>query len=344
MNERELFEQYLIQRGYAEKKSGYLEHLLGKYTNPDFMRKKEEFENNLISWYTKYTQTIRVEPPIGFFLEIRLYDFLYTLDPIFIPETGTETADIQISSNSSTFQIECTHSTLENIHEFYKKTTIHLTGDLDEKNLSRSFDNAIGVEDPIFLHWRVCENLSKKAYKKIDTPFVIYFWYPPICRIDNTDFKDIINFPYQRIASFNRKKWAELEQLLLQLETDNVLRTYEKASEDLDEDIRKKFYEIIEKNAESNLKQYNSIKEIGGNLDLYRRNLNFEQMKEVIVNTIIFKYKIQTSPNFLGLIVDNAKLDEKPKLRFIPFKMKNCEFEGFKNLLLEKLSSTQVDI
>ena len=217
MNKFTKFKEFLRDKGYTDDEVDYVNNILLSCKTQDFQKKTEIFNKSLDSWFEKSIKGNILDPPIGIFIELRLYNYIKNIDPTFIPEERIETADIEIMDTDFYFQIECTHATLETVQEFYRKTTVVIDPLLNNKQISKKMDMAIGLENPVFLHWRILENISRKAYKNIQKPFIVYFWYPPICRLDHTDFSDLINFPYHKTATFDREEWEKLDILLLKL-------------------------------------------------------------------------------------------------------------------------------
>lgn len=160
-----------------------------------------EFDNNLNSWINNRKQ---IEPPIGLFLELRLFNYLHNLNVSFINSSSNEIADIEVRTDEIAFQIECTHSLRKNMRDFDSKTTLRITNPFNEKEGMKKANEAVGAVDPFYTDWPIRKRLAEKAYKHIQQPFIIYFWYPSNgFSLDSTDFKDILNCDFhKKITSF----------------------------------------------------------------------------------------------------------------------------------------------
>ncbi len=326
------FEQYLIQNKYAYNNIGFVSECLSKCQGISCQDRKSEFHNRLVSWITLNDQ---IENVVGILLEIRLFNYLISLNPEFVQTSSDETTDIEIKNPILEFEIECTHSLRKTMKQFDEKTTLRSDDSFNEKEAKIKADEAVGIVNSSYAHWTIRKALARKACKEIQKPFIIYFWYPKNgFSLDSVDFNDIINYPYQYEITSDRSKWDTVDYLLKSLERDVSLKNYKKASKDLEDLTRKQFYNLInQEKIIQEQKHHEVLMSIGGNVDLYRRNkLTDDKIKEYMTNSLIFTYIIQKSNTLVGLLIDHSKLDEKPKLQLIEKHGKNIEFEKIKQI------------
>ncbi len=327
------FEHFLIQNQYANNTHGFISSFLSNCQYNSCYNKIMEFDNNLNSWINNRKQ---IEPPIGLFLELRLFNYLHNLNVSFINSSSNEIADIEVRTDEIVFQIECTHSLRKNMRDFDNKTTLRITNPLNEKEGMQKINETIGAVDPFYTDWPIRKRLAEKAYKHIQQPFIIYFWYPSNgFSLDSTDFKDILNIDFHRIITSERSQWGKIDELLDKLEKNMNLMDYKEASEDLDESTRKQFYDLItQERVKHEHDHLANLWQTGGNVELYRKHKpTDEQIKEYIINSLIFTYMIQTSENLAGIIIDNSKLDLSPNLQPIVNNKKKDMFSIIMNVI-----------
>lgn len=327
------FEQFLIQNQYVNNSHGFISSFLSNCQYSSCYSKIMEFDNNLNSWINNRKQ---IEPPIGLFLELRLFNYLHNLNASFINSSSNEIADIEVRTDEIVFQIECTHSLRKNMRDFDNKTTLRITNPFNEKEGMQKANEAIGAVDPFYTDWSIRKRLAEKAYKRIQQPFIIYFWYPSNgFSLDSTDFNDILNCDFHKIITFERSQWSKIDELIGQLEANMNLMDFKKASEDLDESIRKQFYDIItQERVEHEQEHLTNLWQTGGNVKLYRKHIpTDEQIKEYIINSLIFTYMIQTSVNLAGIIIDDSKLDLSPNLQPIDNNKRKNVFSTIMNVI-----------
>ena len=331
------FEQYVIENNYANDNQSFVSNCLNKCRNQDCQDKREEFDHNLSSWIARNSE---IETVIGIYLEFRLYNFLSELSPKFIETSSVEVADIVIQTEGLNFEIECTHSLRKTMKQFDEKTTFKSQNVLNEKEGRKQAEAAVGLIDSFYAHWSIRKALARKAYKNIHQPFLIYFWYPTNgFSLSISDFKDFLNHPYQYQVTPDRSKWSKIDGLLQTLEGEIDLGEFKEAEKDIDEPIKNQFYNLITKERiVQEQENYKIQMLVGGNVDLYRKNPPTKnQLKEYIVNSLIFTYMIQKSTTLVGLIVDHSKLDENPRIEMANRNRKRDEFNIIKRKLREKM-------
>jgi len=323
------FEKYLIKEGLAKKK-GFIEKHLNDCNCSNCNEKIDEFLKKLNDWSESKSEKKKVDPPIGLFLELRLFNRLTSLNREFLFSKSKQIADIEVISNDFSFQIECTHNLRKLMREFEERTTFK-EGDPQEK-----IDASAGINDSFYSNWQIWSTLAKKAYKKINKPFVIYFWSPSGWSLNKDSFKEFLEIRHENMLTSEREQWSLINELLQKLENKIDLYKFEDADKDIEKNLLNKFYKLISKyQIICELEQYNIIRNSGGHIETYRKNPpSREEIKKIIVNRLVWRYMIEKSTNLIGIITDKTPLNERAKLgEMIPINEKKEVFEKVKKIL-----------
>jgi len=311
-NKLEAFEKHLIKEGLAEK-TGFVEKHLNACNCSNCSKKIDEFLKKLNDWTENKNEKKKVDPPTGIFLELRLFNRLRPLNRRFLFSKSNQIADIEVDSNDFSFQIECTHNSRKLMREFEERTTFR-EGDPPEK-----INDSAGVVVSEYAHWKILSTLAKKAYKQINSPFVIYFWYPRGWSLDGYDFKDFFETRYEKMLTSEREHWPLINELLQKLESKIDLYKFEDADKDIEKNLLSQFYELIpERQITYDLEQDNIWRSIGAHMDAYRNNPpSRDYLKKMKVNQLVWRYMIKKSTNLMGIITDTTPLNERAQFRDI---------------------------